>query len=111
MSYNQVEAHIVARQRNAASVAAQTSVGAVAGQILAANDDRRGLTIQNTGTTTIYLVFGSGTPTTSVYHVALAAGASANDGLGGLWTDDAWIGAVQAIGSAGGGTVVILEIT
>lgn len=93
------------------STPAQTSVGAVAGQVLAANVDRRGLVIQNTGTTVIYLVLGSGTPTTSVYHVALKPCASADDGLGGAYIDDGWTGAVQAIGSAGGGAIVITEIT
>jgi hypothetical protein len=111
MSFNQVEARILARERNTVSTAAQTSVGAVAGQILAANATRRGLMIQNTGATVLYLVLGSGTPTTTVYHVALKACASGDDGSGGIFLDDSWTGAVQAIGSAGGGTCVITEIT
>lgn len=96
--------------RTRASTPAQTSVGAGAGQILAANDGRRGLIIQNTGTTIIYLVLGSATPTATVYHVALRACSVANDGNGGIYNDDAWTGAVQAIGSVGGGTVVITEV-
>jgi hypothetical protein len=108
---NVTRALVEARQRNAVSAAAQTSVGAVAGQILAANDNRKGLVIVNTGTTTLYLVFGSGTPTTTVYHVALKAAAAADDGSGATWIDDSWTGAVQAIGSGGGGACVITEIT
>lgn len=97
-------------QRSSASTAAQTSVSNVAGQILAANGGRKGLIIQNTGTTIIYLVLGAGTPTTSVYHVALKACSVANDGNGGIYNDDAWVGAVQAIGSGIGGSVVITEV-
>lgn len=97
--------------RTATSTPAQTSVGAVAGQVLAANANRRGLMVQNTGTTIIYLVLGAGTPTTSVYHVALKGGTAADDGTGAIYLDDVWTGAVQAIGSAGGGTLVLTEVS
>lgn len=97
--------------RNAVTAAAQTSVGAAAGTLLAASTTRKGFVITNTGTTTIYITYGSSVPTTSAYHVALVACTSANDGKGGVLTEDAWQGVVQAIGSAGGGTCVILEIT
>lgn len=96
--------------RRSVSPAAQTSVGAAAGQILAKSFVRRGLLIQNTGTTIIYLLLGTGTPTTSVYHIALKACAVANDGTGGIYNDDVWAGPVQAIGSAPGGTLSIFEI-
>lgn len=96
--------------RTRATVPAQTSVGAGAGQIIAANEARRGLIIQNTGTTIIYITLGSTAPTTTAYHVALRACSVANDGNGGIYNDDAWTGAVQAIGSAGGGSVVITEV-
>ena len=111
MSLSIIRAFSQASQRNTVSEAAQTSVSGTAGQILAANADRKGLVIQNTGTTTIYLLLGSGTPTTTVYHVALKAAASADDGSGGAYLDDAWTGAVQAVGSGAGGTLVITEIT
>lgn len=97
--------------RETVSAAAQTSVSNVAGALLTFNRARRGLIIQNTGTTIIYLLLGSGTPTSSVYHIALPACSVANDGKGGIYNDDAWIGAVQAIGSAPGGTLVITEIS
>jgi hypothetical protein len=97
--------------RETISTPAQTSVSNVAGQLLATNRARRGLVIQNTGTTILYLVLGSATPTSSAYHVALGACASANDGKGGVYNDDAWIGAVQAISSAPGGTCCLTEVT
>lgn len=97
--------------RTVASTPAQTSVGAGAGQVLAANGGRKGLIIQNTGATIIYLTLGASTPTTAVYHIALKACAVHDDGTGGVYNDDAWCGAVQAIGSAGGGTLVIAEIS
>lgn len=92
-----------------ASTAAQTSIGTTAAQVLAANAKRKGLIIQNTGTTIIRLLFGSGTPTQTVYHVALAACTAADDGKGGVHIDSSWVGAVQAISSAAGGTMVITE--
>jgi hypothetical protein len=97
--------------RETVSTPAQTSVSNVAGTLLATNRARRGLVIQNTGTTIIYLVIGSATPTSSAYHFALGACASANDGKGGVYNDDAWIGPIQAISSAPGGTCCICEIT
>jgi hypothetical protein len=97
--------------RSTASTAAQTAVGNAAGQILAGNAGRKGLIIQNTGTTNIYLLLGTGTPTSSVYHLALKGCVIADDGTGGIYNDDAWVGAVQAIGSALGGALVITEIS
>jgi hypothetical protein len=90
--------------------AAQTNVGNAAGQIIGTNRARRGFIVQNTGTTILYLLLGTGVPTTSVYHVALKACSVANDGLGGIYSDDSWVGPVQAIGSAPAGTCVITEI-
>lgn len=89
---------------------AQTAVGASAGTILNENRARRGLIIQNTGTTVIYLTLGSTNPTVTAYHMALKACTNANDGTGGIYSDDSWIGQVNAIGSAGGGTIVITEV-
>lgn len=107
---NLVRALIEARQRNSASTPAQTSVSDSAGVILAANDDRKGLIVQNSGTTTIYLTLGATNPTVTAYHVALAACTAGDDGKGGAYFDEAWTGVVRAIGSAAGGSVVITEI-
>ena len=107
---NIVRAFIEARQRISANTAAQTSVGMAAGQIVSPDEDRKGVIIQNTGTTVIKLVLGSGTPTQTVYHMALGACAGANDGTGGIYVDDSWTDAIQAISSGAGGTIAITEI-
>lgn len=108
---NSQRASIQAFPRETVSTPAQTSVSNVAGQLIATNRSRRGFIVQNTGTTIIYLSLGSSVPTTSVYHVALRACTNANDGSGGIYNDDAWVGAVQSISSAPGGTVVLTEIS
>jgi hypothetical protein len=91
------------------STPAQTSVGAAAGLLIAANPKRKGLTIQNTGTTVIKLNFGLVDPTQTVYHLALAASTSADDGTGASYFETSWVGPVRAISSAGGGTLVMTE--
>ena len=93
------------------STAAQTAIGATGALVLNANTKRKGFMVQNTGTTTIRLVMGNATPTQTVYHVALKASTSADDGTGGMYFDDVWVGNVWAISSAGGGTMVITEFT
>lgn len=93
------------------TAAAQTTIGTTAAQILAANARRKGLIVQNTGTTVIKIVLGSGTPTQTVYHVALGACTAADDGKGGAYFDSSWIGPVQGISSGAGGTFVLTEIT
>lgn len=110
MSYSKIESWIYAKPRKTASTPAQTSVGAGAGVILAANDNRKGLLIVNTGTTIIYLGLGA-TPTVTAYHYVLGACAVGDDGKGGQYFDDQWTGAISAIGSAGGGAIVITEIS
>jgi hypothetical protein len=96
---------------NIASAPAQTAVGVTAAQVLAANAGRKRLMLQNTGTTRIKIVLGVGTPTQTAYHFCLAAGGNADDGSSSLYIDNLWIGAVQAISSAGGGTLVVTELT
>jgi hypothetical protein len=85
------------------------SVGTSSVAILNSNSSRKEVIVVNTGTTVIYLGFGQ-TPSTTAYHVALAKCTSANDGSGGSWTSDMWKGAINAIGSAGGGTVCVTEL-
>ena len=106
-----VRAIVEAGPQQGVSVAAQTGVTTTAGAIVAANMKRKGLVVQNTGTTVIKLLLGTGTPTQSVYHIALKGCDSADDGTGGVYFDDSWVGPVQAISSAMGGTCVITEIT
>lgn len=91
------------------SVPAQTSIGTAAAIVLAENGRRKGLVIVNTGTTIIKLNFSTTLPTQTVYHVALGACTAADDGRGGAWTDDAYVGPVSAVSSGAGGTFVITE--
>lgn len=97
-----------------ANVAAQTSVGTVAGSILAANANRKGCSVKNTGTTVIKLALGQ-TPSQTVYHISLPAGGAADDGAGGFWDGTisgvVWTGAISAISSGAGGTCVVTELT
>ena len=102
---------VEAAQRATVTDAAQTTIGTTAGQIFADRPSRRGLCIQNTGATVIKVNLGLSTPTQTVYHIALKACASANDGSGGVYLDDAWTGPVQAISDAAGGTFVAFEVT
>lgn len=97
--------------QTSASLPAQTAVSDTAGVILVANGLRKGFMVQNTGTTILYLAMGSAAanPTATAYHVALKECAVSNDGTGGVYIDDAWVGEVRAIGSAVGGTCVVTE--
>jgi hypothetical protein len=95
-----------------AGACAQTSIGTTSSSALASNASRVRFRTENTGLTVIYLGFGQ-TPTVTAYHMALApCSNSANDGTGGTteW-DDNWKGAVNAISSAAGGTLVTTELT
>ena len=94
---------------NTASAPSQQTVSNSSGQILASNSLRIEATIVNTGTTPIYLALGR-TPTTTAYHICLAACGTSNDGTGGTYTTDVWKGAINAI-SASSGTVCVVELT
>jgi hypothetical protein len=92
------------------STPAQTSISTTAALVLAANPKRKGLIVQNTGTTVIKLTLhATQVPTQTVYDVALGAGTGADDGTGGAYVDDAWVGNVFAISSGVGGTFVVKE--
>jgi hypothetical protein len=101
---------IEAIPRLTASTPAQGSIGTVAGQAVAANADRKSLLIVNTGTTVLKITLGASTPTQTVYHCPLAACTTGDDGTGGAYFDDQWIGAVQIISDDAGGTYVLTEI-
>lgn len=93
------------------SAPAQTAVGVVSGEVAAANTARRRVMIQNTGTTVIKLNLGGVAVTQTAYHVALPACAVADDGTGGTYIDEMWNGAIQAISSGAGGTIVVTVVT
>ena len=94
-----------------ASTPAQTTIGAAAATVLLPNPLRKCLIIQNTGTTILKINLGTASPTSTVYHFALPACGTANDGTGGSYIDDCWVGAVSMISSAGGGTFVLTEVS
>lgn len=96
---------------NAATNAAQTTISTTAITLLNANSSRKRLRIQNLGTTVIKVILGAGTPSQTVYHLALAACGQTNDGSSVSYIDDMWTGAVQAISSAAGGLVSVTELT
>jgi hypothetical protein len=93
-----------------ASSPASTAVGASSVSILASNTARKEAIVVNTGTTILYLGLGQ-TPSVTAYHVALAPCTIANDGTGGSYISDLWKGAINAIGSAAGGSACVTELT
>jgi hypothetical protein len=102
---------VAAVTSNTASTPAQTTVGTTAAQVLAANSGRKRLMLQNVGTTTIFITYGSTNPTTSAFHFALPAGGSTGDGSSRIQEDTMWTGAVRGISSAAGGLLSITELT
>lgn len=87
---------------------AQTAVDDTAELVLASNPKRKGFIAQNTSDKVIKLAFGS-VPSQTAYHIALAACTAADDGKGGTYFENSWVGDVYAIASAAGGTFVIHE--
>lgn len=79
--------------------------------VLSSNASRLKLTLQNIGTTTLYILFGAGMPSATVFHLALPPGGSAKDGFSAPYIDIMWIGAVQAASSAAGGSLMVGEFT
>lgn len=97
-----------------ATAPSQTTIGTSALTALAVNATRKGLNIQNQGTTVLKILLGSATPTQSNYTVALPACITANDGSSPPWYGPpgvAWTGAVQWISSASGGLGEAIELT
>ena len=88
-----------------------TTVGTISTTLLAANATRVKVILQNVGTTKIFILFGAGVASDTNYHIALPAGGTANDGSSPLYVDVTWIGAIQAISSAAGGSVQAVEFT
>ena len=104
-----VRALVEGAPQETVSTPAQTSIGTVAAVVLVRNPKRKGFIIQNTGTTVIRLTMGSTSPTQTVYHVSLKACTGADDGSGGVYIDENYVGTVNAISSGASGTFVITE--
>ena len=98
---------------NTATDPTQTTVGTSAATALAAGT-RKAMSIQNQGTTIIYVLLGAGTPSSSKYTVALPACGANNDGSSAPYTGPpgvVWTGAVQWISSGVGGLATAVELT
>lgn len=93
------------------SSAGPTTVGTSPVTLLAANNSRLKFLLQNVGTTKIWVLFGAGTPSSSLYHIALPAGGTANDGSCPIYIDTMWVGLIQAISSGAGGSCSAVEFT
>ena len=95
-----------------ASTPAQGSISTTSGTAIADNPGFIGTrSIVNTGTTVLKITLGSTAPTQTVYHYALAACTSGDDGKGGAWFSDTFSGPVQIISDGSGGTYVTAEIS
>lgn len=93
-----------------ASTPSRQTIGTTASTALAANPARLRLTLQNVGTTILYIAFGA-TPTTTNFHLALPAGGATGDGSSPIYADVMWLGDIQAISSASGGLLQVGEFT
>lgn len=93
------------------TAAGPTAVGTSSTQALAANSGRKRLTLQNTGTTNIYVLLGPGTASAANYHFILRQGNSLNDGSSPQYLDTMWQGAIQWASSGPGGQAVAFENT
>jgi hypothetical protein len=102
---------VVPETSDAVNSAGPATIGTTSIQLLAANASRKRLILQNAGTTKIWVLFGSGTASSTNYHLALAAGGTSNDGSSTPYIDQLWTGAVQAISSAAGGSIQAVEFT
>lgn len=92
----------------------QKTVGTSAITLLPANANRKGFIIQNQGTTVVKLLLGSGVPDQNNYTMALPACGVNNDASSQPWCGPPgliWTGAVQAISSASGGLVGVVELS
>lgn len=94
--------HSILLQRSSLGANSPATTPATATAALPVNTLRCGFRIQNASTGILYILFGTGTASSSNYNVALSACTAANDGLGGSFTQSTgvvWTGAVT-IGGA-----------
>lgn len=68
-------------------VGTRTGILTSAGTLLAVNDNRRGLIVQNLGTNPLFVKFGTGASSTS-FDIVLRAGSTNDDGSGGVLSYD-----------------------
>lgn len=78
---------------------------------LADNPKRKGIILQNIGTTVLKFTLGAVAPTQTVYHFALKGGTVNDDGGGSIYLDAHWTPRLQVISSVDGGLLAVAEIT
>lgn len=86
------------------------SIVTSAGDVLAANDDRKAWNIQNVGQNAVFVRLATGASTT-VFHYVLKAGTADSDGLGGSVGEDGSGKVHSGVISATGTTmkIVVME--
>lgn len=92
----------------AATAANTPAILTAGGDVIAANANRKGWSIQNLGTNPLFVRMGTGASST-VFHMVLKAGTGNDDGLGGVISDDRYTGIVSATGTSP--RLVVTELT
>lgn len=87
------------------------SVGTSPTVLLAYDDNRRTVVLQNLSTSPVYVYFGAGC-TTSLFSFILPAGTASNDGTGGVFTEDtlSYTGIISATVASGTADVQVTGI-
>lgn len=106
-----VGATITPVESSTVSVPSILTVGTGTASALAANINRKRVTLQNVGTTKIFVLFGTGTASASNYHLVLPAGGTTADGSSPVYSDIMWQGAIQVASSAAGGSLSVAEFS
>jgi hypothetical protein len=95
---------------NAPKAATATSAIVTAdGDALASNANRKAWSIQNLDDAAVYVKFGA-SASSSDFNVVLKAGAAANDGSGGFFSDSSYTGVVSIAAASGSPRVVVSEL-
>ena len=83
-----------------------TSTGAIT--IVADNDNRKSVLIQNLSTSELYIAYGF-TPSTTKHSLILKGGSAANDGKGAALSETLFVGAIKGYASTGD-TVIVSHV-
>ena len=98
-------------QSSTVSAAGPTTIGTGSTTVVTASASTKRLSLQNTGTTVIYVLFGAGSASSSNYHLILPAGGTTKDGSSPIYSDIMWQGAVSVASSAAGGSLNVAVFT
>lgn len=85
----------------ASTIQSRSGIVTSAGDVLAANDKRRTLIIQNLGTSPLFVALGTGA-SASVFDFILQAGTGTDDGSGGVFLEDtlSYTGIISVYGAS-----------